>query len=119
MDKKYPTIKERILLFAKNQGLSYESFLAKVDLKYANFKGKQKLGGINSKSVEKIVSEFPDVNLHWLITGEYKITPNPQNSVRESSLEYESSYKDKYLQMLEENRALRIENKMLLEANET
>ena len=33
MDKKYPTIKERILLFAKNQGLSYESFLAKVDLK--------------------------------------------------------------------------------------
>ena len=117
MDKKYPTIKERILLIAKDQELSYESFLAKVDLKYSNFKGKQKLGGINSKSIEKIISEFPNINLHWLITGEQKTTAAIQNIVMEAPSEYETSYKDKYLLMLEENRALRIENKMLHESS--
>lgn len=118
MDKKYPTIKERILLVAKNQGLSYESFLAKVDLKYANFKGKQKLGGINSKSIEKIISEFPDINLHWLITGDQKMPSGNQNIVMETPLAYENSYKDKYLLMLEENRELRIENKLLLKSSD-
>ena len=46
-----------------------------------------KLGGINSKSIEKIISEFPNINLHWLITGEQKTTAAIQNIVMEAPSE--------------------------------
>ncbi len=69
MDKKNTKIKERILYIADIKQISYKDFLESVDLKYANFKGKQKETGINSLSIEKIISEYPDINLSWLITG--------------------------------------------------
>ena len=114
MEKKTPNIKERILKVAKNQGLSYESFLTKVDLKYANFKGKQKLGGINSNSLERIVSEFPEVDLHWLVTGEEKI--EKEKEVMKETNHNGNDYKNKYLEVLEENRELHNENKLLLKS---
>lgn len=113
MDKKNTLIKERILQLAKNKGFSYETFLTKVDLKYANFKGIQKKGGINSNSIGKILSEFPDVDLHWLVTGEQKIEKEKENIVMEEPDNYESGFKEKYLKMLEENRELRIQKESL------
>ena len=114
MVKKNTYIKERILQIAKNKGLSYGKFLSGLGLNYANFKGKQKLTGINSNSIEIIISKYPEVNLHWLITGEGKmfvlstnITPSPVGSS-------EKNNKEMFFEVLKENRELNNENRALL-----
>ncbi|WP_052503492.1 hypothetical protein [Lacinutrix sp. Hel_I_90] len=89
MDKKNTTIKERILLIAKNKGISYEKFLSDLDLNYVNFKGKQKLTGINSNSIDRIVSDYPEIDLHWLITGEKKYeNESKENTANEANKVY-------------------------------
>ena len=57
--------------------------------------------------------EFPDVDLHWLVTGEQKIEKEKENIVMEEPDNYESGFKEKYLKMLEENRELRIQKESL------
>lgn len=88
MDTINTNIKERILQIANNKGVSYETFLSTVDLKYSNFKGRQKNSGLNSKSIETLISKYPDIDLHWLITGEHK---KESSMVHEPALAYLTS----------------------------
>jgi len=46
--------------------------IKKIGVTSANFRGKKLETGVNADLIEKIVSLYPDVNLHWLITGEQK-----------------------------------------------
>lgn len=63
------TIKERILQFIEYQGEKKESFFENLGLSYANFKGVQKKSALNSDSIDKIISKYPEINLEWLISG--------------------------------------------------
>lgn len=109
-------IKERIKEIALNKGIPIGKFFKKLDLAPSGFNGEKIKKGANSDTIEKIVSLFPDVDLHWLITGEQKIEKEKENIVMEEPDNYESGYKEKYIKMLEENRELRIENKSLLKS---
>lgn len=62
-------IKERILQFIEYKGVKKERFYEKIGMTSANFRGKAKETPINSTAIENILSEYPDLNLEWLITG--------------------------------------------------
>lgn len=70
MDKKLSFIKERILYLTELKGFGKEEFFSKIGMTYGNFKGRFKEKPINSNALENILSIIPDVNTHWLLTGE-------------------------------------------------
>jgi len=70
MDNKLSNIKERILYFAKNEGIAYESFFEKIGMTYGSFKGEAKKRPLNSEALENILTIFPKVSAEWLITGQ-------------------------------------------------
>ncbi len=67
-------IKERIIQFIDLKGVTKEHFYNKIGMTSANFRGKAKETPINSTAIENILSEFPDLNLDWLITGKGEMT---------------------------------------------
>lgn len=104
---KVSNIKERIKEFAQNTGENKDLFFEKIGVTSANFRGKKLLTGVNADLIEKIVSFYPNIDLHWLITG--KSTSEQKKSitvVNEPTENYAINYKDKYLEVLEENRIL-------------
>lgn len=62
-------IKERILLIAKNKGISYEPFFHDLGMTYGNFKGEAKNRPINSDFIISILLKYTDINPEWLLTG--------------------------------------------------
>ena len=119
MDKIKTNIKERVLQIAKDKGLSYEFFFSDLGLSYSNFKGKQRDTSLQSDSIDKIISKYADVDLHWLITGQKKYSENViSNSVSEPSIgpDYKSKYyecTENYMKLSQEIIALRSDNKTL------
>ena len=70
-------IRDRLLEY---KGVGKESFYKKIGVTSANFRGKAKESDIASMTIAKILSEFPDLNLYWLITGEGEmLLKNSQN----------------------------------------
>jgi len=97
MDKIKTNIKERVLQIAKNKGISYEFFFNDLGISYSNFKGKQRDTSLQSDSIEKIISKYTDIDLHWLLTGQTKYSENEAiNKVSEPS--NETGYRDKYFE---------------------
>ncbi|MDD7912964.1 hypothetical protein [Polaribacter ponticola] len=72
MVKNYTSIKERLRQFAKKQGVSYEKLYKIIEMTDGSFKGNAINRSLNSDAIVKFYTNFPDVNLHWLITGEEK-----------------------------------------------
>lgn len=70
MEEKFTNIKERILYFAKYQGISLEIFFEQIGMTYGSFKGKSKETPINSNALANIIAIYPDVNPEWLLTGQ-------------------------------------------------
>lgn len=62
-------IKERIIQLIEYKGIGKEFFYQKIGMTSANFRGNAKKTPINSNAIENILSEIPDVNLEWLLTG--------------------------------------------------
>ena len=69
MENKSSNIKERVLQIAESEGIIKEKFFKKIGMTYGNFKGKSKETPLNSNAIADIISNFPNVNLEWLITG--------------------------------------------------
>lgn len=116
--EKSDKIKLRLLEVAKNKGISYEKFFKDFSTSYDNFKGKSLKSSLRSAVLVDFSHKHPDVNLHWLITGEKKETKEiPQNIAMERPSNYGNSYRDKYFEVLEENRVLSKKVISLLESN--
>lgn len=62
-------IKERILQFASNEGVSYTVFAQKIGMSYSSFTGDAKKRPINSDAISKILSIYSKLNPMWLILG--------------------------------------------------
>ena len=62
-------IKKRVVELIEFKGVAKELFFTKIGVTSANFRGNAQKTPLNSKTIENILSEFPDINLEWLITG--------------------------------------------------
>jgi transcriptional regulator with XRE-family HTH domain len=103
---------DRLKLFIKSKGLGQTKFEERVGFS-RGYISKVKTS-IGADKLSNIVDAFPDLNLDWLITGKGKMTSTPvqpaaveqtTDTLEENSVKY----KNKYLEMLEENRVLRLE----------
>lgn len=63
-------IKERIIQLIEYKDIGKEDFYKKIGMTSANFRGSAKKSPLNSNAIENILSEIPDVNPNWLLTGE-------------------------------------------------
>lgn len=104
--------KDRLKLFVKQKGYGRNKFeeLIGVSIGYLSTKNET----INSDVIEKSKIFFPDLNLDWLITGKGEMidtTFQPDHGEQAIGMVEEGAvkYKNKYLEVLEENRSLRIE----------
>lgn len=79
MDKKISYTKERILEIADYKRISKKKFIENFGMTYGNFKGKQKLTSLNSDFLDKILSEIPEINAEWLLTGKGEMLKNEQS----------------------------------------
>ncbi len=73
------TIKERIIQLVEFKKVNKERFFSKIGTTSSNFRGIAKNTPLNSTTIANIFSEFPDINLKWLITGEGSMFEGIQN----------------------------------------
>ena len=112
MVNKFSYIKERIKQIAKNKGISYEKLYKIIEMTDGGFKGSAIKRPINSDAIVKLYTKYPDINLHWLITGEKKYEQNDVvNMVEEPK--YRNNYKKKYFKCAENYMKMNEENKKL------
>jgi hypothetical protein len=72
MVNKFTNIKERVVQIAKKQPMSQAKFYHSIGMTSASFRGKALHTPLNSNAIVNIITKYPDVDLHWLITGEEK-----------------------------------------------
>lgn len=105
------TVKDRIKLFLQHLSIGQNNFESKVGWSNGYINNTK---NISADKLKPVINEYPQLNINWLITGKgemidhsFRSDLNEQaiETVAESSVEY----KNKYLEVLEENRSLRIE----------
>jgi hypothetical protein len=69
MDKIFSPIKERCYTFIEYKGISKEKFFEKTEISPSNFKGNGAKSELGGEKIVKILSEFPEINPKWLLTG--------------------------------------------------
>lgn len=120
MQKKIYFIKERVKQIAENKGIPLGKFFKELEVSSTGFSGEKLKKGINSDTIQKLISIYPDVDLNWLITGESKpSSPESKetpNLAAEPAEAYSVDFKDKYIQVLEENKHLQEKFIKLLES---
>lgn len=63
------SIKERIIQFVENQRIVKKDFFHNIESTSANFRGIQLKSSLSSTTIERIISNYPKLNLYWMITG--------------------------------------------------
>lgn len=63
-------IKDRMIEFIDSKSIVKERFYEMIGMTSANFRGPARNSPINSNAIKKMIEKFPELNLHWLITGE-------------------------------------------------
>ena len=64
------TIKDKILAFIKEKGLSREEFYKETGLSASNFKGAAMKSELGGDKIVKILTTYKDLSPDWLLTGE-------------------------------------------------
>lgn len=93
-------IKSRIIQLIEFKGIAKEFFYNKIGVTSANFRGKAKESDVGSITIAKILSEIPDANPEWLLTGKGSMLKETKESllvVNEPSEEYQTTKKEKDL----------------------
>lgn len=118
MVNKITNIKERVVLVAEKQEVTKEYFFSKIGVTSANFRGKAQKTPLNSNVVENIITEFPEINLHWLITGEGEMLTKEKKTENDSQ-ELEGSHKKPSIEdfLLDHIESLKRENSHLKDSN--
>ena len=63
------TVKDRILAFLESEGLKKGDFFDAFGIAPSNFRGQSRLSGLNSDTIVKILTEYPDLSAEWLLRG--------------------------------------------------
>lgn len=75
MQNKISNIKERIKQVAENKGVPIGKFFKKLGISPTGYTGLKLEKGINSETIQKLISIYPEIDLYWLITGYEQTTP--------------------------------------------
>lgn len=73
-------IKERVIQVVEIKGIAKEDFYVKIGMTSASFRGNAKKTPLNSNAIENILSEIPDLNAEWLLTGRGSMLKVESNS---------------------------------------
>jgi hypothetical protein len=119
MDK-ISTIKQNILYFAESQGFKKEDFFNKIEISYSNFKGKSLFSEIGADKLVKILTNYPQINADWLLTGKGEMLRNIEEDETENPMAVELlEYKNKeiaelkkQLQECEDEKKIRTDSKI-------
>ena len=94
-------VKDRILQFVQNEGISVRKFCEKNSFSHSIFTIK---GGINSDKLSKIIDNYPHINMDWVISGRgemyYPLSNLSSNSLEKLiSIEVENHLKKEQVDM--------------------
>lgn len=67
--EKITKIKDRLLQFAKSQGIKKEDFYRQIDIDGANFRGKNANSEFSSDKIVNILRKFPQLSSDWVLLG--------------------------------------------------
>lgn len=107
-EQKISPIKQRILQFAEDLGISKRTFYARIGVSRGTLEAKS---GITEDVLAKFIAEFPEINIEWLITGKGDVLRS--NTPNRINLNDATNSIEKYIELLEENRELSKENREL------
>jgi len=105
-------MKERILQFIDYKNLSKNKFYKETGLANGIL---DKNSGLSAESIEKIYSKYPEINLHWLLTGEgemlrkEEIVQQALNNIS-STINQTVNFSKDYEELKKENKRLTQEN---------
>ncbi len=101
-------IKDRVIQLIEYKGIAKEAFYTKIGMTSANFRGTAKKTPLNSTAIENVLSEIPDANPMWLLTGKGNMILS--NITADNDLIIYLREKDKKIEeLLQENIRLKIE----------
>jgi hypothetical protein len=72
MVNKFTNIKERVVQIAKKQPISQAKFYHSIGMTSGSFRGKALNTPLNSNAIVNIITNYPEVDLRWLLMGEEK-----------------------------------------------
>ncbi|MDR0829660.1 MAG: hypothetical protein LBN95_06075 [Prevotellaceae bacterium] len=80
------TIKQKILYFIKNQGITQAKFFEKFNIAPSNFKGIGLKSEIGTEKIVKILTEFPELSADWLLLGKGEMLRENQKNILEERI---------------------------------
>ncbi|GIJ95116.1 hypothetical protein CAPN002_23340 [Capnocytophaga stomatis] len=117
MDK-ISTIKENILHFIDFKGIKKEEFYNKTGISSSNFKGINKKSEIGGDKIVKILTEYPEINANWLITGEGEMLKTFSKKNEEvESVEKPNVKNTPHFESVEKSVGKSVENQMYKKGN--
>jgi hypothetical protein len=69
-------VKQRVMLLADAFNIGHKQFAEQLGMTYSNFTGRAGETPLNSNTIAKILSAYPSVDAHWLLTGEGEMFKN-------------------------------------------
>jgi len=94
IENDFSNIKERIMLFVEHKHIPKGKFFEKIGVTSANFRGKAKDSPLNSSAIERIVSEFPDLSLEWLLSGKGEMFRKEPLSGEQDGMSFVKKYEE-------------------------
>lgn len=77
-------IKERVVQVIEIKWIAKEKFFEKIGVTSANFRGNARKNPLNSTTIENILSEIPELNPEWLLTGKGSIFKESEKSINQN-----------------------------------
>ena len=81
---KFATTKERIMQFLNNQDIAIKDFLQKTDIKRGFLDSDKLKSVVSDVFIAKIIAEYPEININWLLTGNGKMLKQVDTQISES-----------------------------------
>lgn len=106
MENKFSYIKQRILQVAEIKGIAKEKFVTELGMTYGNFKGENLKRPINSDTIVKLLTLYPEMNMKWLLTGNGEMIkddyaePEQQRITAEELAKFKSNDPDQGIPLL-------------------
>ena len=75
------TVKDKILTFLSQKGISVTEFCDKTGIESSNFKGQNRKSLPGSTMLIKILTQYPELSADWLLTGEGEMLKSDKQNI--------------------------------------